>query len=62
MFQGTYTTVGREYKFKFFQYDWACHEFIHENKILLIGQHIIDYGDNLKSFELFCENRYGEEV
>ena len=49
MFHNTETTVQREYQIKSFQDDWTCHQFIHENKILLIGQHIIDYGDNLKS-------------
>ena len=62
VFHGTETTIEREYRAKSFQNKWSCHQFIHENKILLIDQHIIDYGDNLKSFELFCESRYGEEV
>ena len=31
-------------------------------KMTLLEQHIEDYGDALKSFELFCENRYGQEV
>ena len=62
MFHGSDAIVEREYKIKNFQDDWACHQFIHDNKILLIGQHIIDYGDNLKSFELFCESRYAEQV
>ena len=45
-----------------FHDDWSCHKFIHNEKMTLLEQHIKDYGDALKSFELFCENRYGEEV
>ena len=62
MFHGTEVSMQREYQVKQFQDDWACHEFIHNNKMLLIEQHLTDYGDNLKSFELFCESRYGLEV
>tara|TARA_R110001599_G_scaffold2146_1_gene11457 strand:+ start:632 stop:847 length:216 start_codon:yes stop_codon:yes gene_type:complete len=62
MFHGTDTLVEREYKLKQFQDDWSCHEFIHENKIELLKQHVIDYPNQLKSFEFYCENRYAEEV
>ena len=62
MFHGTDVVVEREYKLKQFQDDWSCHKFIYNEKMTLLEQHIEDYGDSLKSFELFCENRYGEEV
>jgi len=62
MFHGTDAVVEREYKLKQFHDDWSCHKFIHNEKMTLLKQHIKDYGDSLKSFELFCENRYGEEV
>mgnify|MGYP000079349594 FL=1 len=62
MFHGTDAVVEREYKLKQFHDDWSCHKFIHNEKMTLLEQHIEDYGDALKSFELFCENRYGQEV
>jgi len=62
MFHGTDTIIEREYKAKTFQDDWACHTFIHQEKMELLTQQIMDFGDKLKSFELYCENRYAEEV
>tara|TARA_R100000908_G_C3701149_1_gene111593 strand:- start:161 stop:355 length:195 start_codon:yes stop_codon:yes gene_type:complete len=62
MFHGTDALVEKEYKLKQFQDDWSCHEFIHENKIELLKHHVMNYPNQLKSFEFYCENRYAEEV
>ena len=62
MFHGTPTTLESEYKLKQFDDDWSCHRFIYENKIELLEHHIIQYGKQLRSFELYCESRYAEEV
>ena len=61
-FHSTPTTLESEYKLKQFDDDWSCHKFIYENKIELLEHHIIQYGKQLRSFELYCESRYGEEV
>ena len=62
MFNTTDVVMEREYKLKQFQDDWSCHEFIHENKIYLLKPHVLDYPNQLKSFEFFFESRYAEEV
>ena len=62
MFHGTPTTLSSEYKVKQFDDAWVCHKYIYENKIELIEHHIIKYGKQLRSFELFCEGRHVEEV
>ena len=41
-----------------FEDTWECHEYISENKMALLLPHIETYGENLKGFEFFCENRY----
>jgi len=61
-FHDTDLTISREYKKKTFQDTWSCHEFISDNKMMLLSPHIELNGDNLKGFEFFCESRYGEEV
>jgi len=61
-FHDTDQQLHREFLAKQFNDTWECHEFIFENKIELLTPHIIDYGDKLKSFEFYCESRYGEEV
>ena len=43
-----------------FQNTWQCHEYVYENKMKLLAPHIETYGDDLKSFEFFCENRYSD--
>ena len=53
---------NREFKLKTFNNDFACWKFITDNKVELLTPHLIDYGDQLKSFEFHCEGRYGEEV
>ena len=62
MFHGTPTTLEREYLEKTFTDDFSCHEFVYNNKIKLLKQHVIDYPNQLRSFEFYCENRYAEEV
>ena len=62
MFHGTDVTLEREYKLKQFNDDWTCHKFIYQNKSTLLKQHIEEFGEGLRSWELFCESRYGEEV
>jgi hypothetical protein len=62
MFHGTEYNLEREYQLKTFHDDWSCHKFIHDNKMLLLEQHLTDYGERLKSFELYCESRYAQEV
>ena len=62
MFHGSETTLEREYLEKTFTDDFSCHEFIYNNKIKLLKQHVIDYPNQLRSFEFYCENRYAEEV
>ena len=53
---------SREYLQRSFQDTWSCHKFITDNKVELLAPHLIEYGDQLKSFEFHCEGRYGEEV
>ena len=55
-------TVTREYTKQSFEDTWACHSFIHRNKMELLTPHIIKYGDDLKSWELFCESRYLKDL
>ena len=62
MFNGNDLLLEREYKIKTFQDDWVCHKYVYENKMVLLKDHIIEFGDNLRSFELFCESRYAEQV
>ncbi len=62
MFHGTADNGYRVYLEKTFKDTWECHKYIHENKIDLLTPHIMEYGDELKSFNFFCENRYAEEV
>jgi len=52
----------REFKLKTFNDTWSCWEFITDNKVELLAPHLIEYGDNMTSFEFYCESRYGEEV
>ena len=52
----------REYTVKSFEDSWACHAFIHRNKMELLTPHIIKHGDDLKSWELFCESRYLKDL
>jgi len=52
----------REYKLKSFNDTWACWEFITDHKVELLAPHLIEYGDDMTSFEFYCESRYGEEV
>tara|TARA_E500000081_G_scaffold38379_2_gene41883 strand:+ start:2733 stop:2948 length:216 start_codon:yes stop_codon:yes gene_type:complete len=62
MFHGTDIVMEREYLLKTFDDKWACHEYIHENKIYLLKQHVMDYPNQIKSFKFYCETRYAEEV
>jgi len=62
MFHGTHVTLESEYTVKNFEDDWSCHKYVYENKIELIEHHIIKYGKDLRSFELYCESRYADEV
>ena len=62
MFHGTELNVQREYLDKTFNDQWSCHEFIYNNKIKLLKQHVMDYPNQLRSFEFYCESRYAEEV
>ena len=62
MFNSTAEQGHRVYLEQTFKDTWACHKYIHENKIKLLTPHVIEYGDELKSFEFFCDNRYAEEV
>jgi len=62
MFNSTSEQGHRVYLEQTFKDTWACHKYIHENKIELLTPHVIEYGDELKSFSFFCENRYAEEV
>jgi hypothetical protein len=62
MFEGSVLTLEREYKLKQFNDDWGCHKFIYQNKTMLLEQHFAEFGSKLKSWELYCESRYGEEV
>tara|TARA_R110001583_G_C5488808_1_gene394550 strand:+ start:199 stop:423 length:225 start_codon:yes stop_codon:yes gene_type:complete len=59
---GTSEPVMREYTVKSFEDSWACHAFIHRNKMELLTPHIIKHGDDLKSWELFCESRYLKDL
>ena len=61
-FSGGDESIFREYKAKTFNDTWVCHKYIAENKMKLLAPHIIEHGDKLKSFEFYCESRYGEEV
>lgn len=62
MFHGDIASVEREYLLKTFDDQWACHEYIHENKIYLLKQHVMDYPNQIKSFEFYCNSRYAEEI
>ena len=62
MFHGTAANMEREYLLKTFNDDWACHEYIQQNKIKLLQQHVMDYPNQIKSFEFYCNSRYGEEI
>tara|TARA_R110002012_G_scaffold62597_1_gene164647 strand:+ start:632 stop:847 length:216 start_codon:yes stop_codon:yes gene_type:complete len=55
-------TLLKEYTKKTFTDTWECHEFISENKMILLSPHIIKHGKKLKGFEFYCESRQGEEV
>jgi|TARA_Y200000002_G_scaffold364435_1_gene353443 hypothetical protein len=59
---GTNEAVMREYTGKSFEDTWQCHNFIHLNKMELLTPHIIKHGDDLKSWELFCESRYLKDL
>jgi hypothetical protein len=59
---GTDEAVLKEYTAKSFEDTWQCHNFIHTNKMKLLTPHIIKYGDNLKSWEIFCESRYLKDL
>ena len=52
----------REYKLESFTDTWECWEFITDHKVELLSPHLIEYGNDMKGFEFFCESRYGEEV
>tara|TARA_R100000935_G_scaffold5457_2_gene12571 strand:- start:1866 stop:2081 length:216 start_codon:yes stop_codon:yes gene_type:complete len=54
--------LTREYKLKSFDDTWACWEFITDHKVELLAPHLVQYGDDMTSFEFYCESRYGEEV
>ncbi len=43
-----------------FEDTWQCHEYISENKMALLLPHIETYGDDLKGFEFYCENRWND--
>ena len=62
MFHSTADQGYRVYLEKTFKDTWECHKHIHENKIKVLAPHVIEYGNDLRSFEFFCENRYAEEV
>ncbi len=51
--------VSREYLQETFPDTWICHRHITDNKVELLLPHL---QENLKSFEFFCESRYGAEV
>ena len=59
---GSNEAVIREYVAQSFEDTWACHAFIHRNKMELLTPHIIDYADKLKSWEFFCESRYFKDL
>ena len=43
-----------------FEDTWQCHEYVSENKMALLLPHIETYGDDLKGFEFYCENRWND--
>jgi len=59
---GTDEAVLKEYTAKSFRDTWQCHSFVHRNKMELLTPHIIKYGDQLKSWEIFCESRYLKDL
>ena len=59
---GTDEAVLKEYTAKSFRDTWQCHSFVHRNKMELLTPHIIKYGDELKSWEIFCESRYLKDL
>ena len=52
----------REYKLKTFNDTWACWEYLTEKKVELVTPHLEAFTPDLKSFQFYCESRYGEEV
>ncbi len=50
-----------EYNLQMFQDDQSCHKFIYENKVLLtrslFEKFYIHDGNEMKSFEFWCESR-----
>ena len=62
LFHGPQQTDLKEYKLRTFDDTWACHAFIAQNKIKLLSPHVIEHGNNLRSFEFYCESRRTEEV
>jgi hypothetical protein len=61
-FHGIDEQFHREFQLETFNDTWECHEYISKHKMELLTPHLIEYGESLKSFEFFCESRYGEEV
>ena len=37
-------------------------KWVPDHKVELLAPHLIEYGDDMTSFEFYCESRYGEEV
>ena len=55
-----------EYNLRMFQDDQSCHQFIYENKVLLtrslFERFSMHDGNEMKSFEFWCESRPYPEV
>ena len=54
--------MSREYQAKTFNDTWECWEYLSAKKVELLTPMLETYGDNLTSFEFYCESRYGEAV
>lgn len=63
LFLGSATDpIGKVYNQTSFNASWACHQYIHMNKMKLLTPHILKHSKDLKSFEFFCEERFAPEV